>query len=76
MPRADRVIASVRDRAGDVLAFAHAHVLRVVGARWVTLAPGGGAFFVLSPATISVLGWEREEAVVTRWNDAAGDPLA
>ena len=73
--RADRVIEAARARAGDVLAFAHAHVLRVVAARWVGLPAVGGALFTLSPATISVLGWERESPAVTRWNDAAGDPL-
>jgi len=73
--RADRVIQAVRDGTGDVLAFAHAHVLRVVAARWVALGAAGGALFTLSPATISVLGWERDDAVVTRWNDAAGDVL-
>jgi broad specificity phosphatase PhoE len=73
--RADRVIAAVRGRTGDVLAFAHAHVLRVVGARWVGMAPTAGAHFTLAPASISVLGWERETPVVSRWNDAAGDPL-
>ena len=73
--RADRVISRVRDRTGDVLAFAHAHVLRVVAARWVGLPATAGALFTLAPATISVLGWERDTAVVSRWNDAAGDPL-
>jgi probable phosphoglycerate mutase len=73
--RADRVIATVRACRGDVLAFAHAHVLRVVVARWVGLPATGGALFTLSPATISILGWERDAAVVTRWNDAAGDAL-
>ncbi len=74
--RADRVVSRVKQTTGDVLAFAHAHVLRVVGARWVGLPPAAGALFTLAPATISVLGWERDVAVVTRWNDAAGDPLA
>lgn len=74
--RADRVISRVRQTPGDVLAFAHAHILRVVGARWVGLPPEAGALFTLAPATISVLGWERDVPVVTRWNDTAGDPLA
>jgi probable phosphoglycerate mutase len=73
--RADRVIEMTRSRSGDVLAFAHAHVLRVLGARWVGLPARAGAYFTLDPATISVLGWERQTAVVTRWNDAEGDPL-
>lgn len=73
--RADRVIALVRSRAGDVLAFAHGHLLRVVGARWVALGPSAGGLFTLAPATVSVLGWDRDGAVITRWNDAAGHPL-
>ncbi len=73
--RADRVISEVRAQTGDVLAFAHGHVLRVVAARWVGLPATGGAMFTLSPATISVLGWERDVAAVNRWNDASGDPL-
>jgi len=73
--RADRVIASVRAVPGDVLVFAHGHLLRVLGARWVGLPGGAGALFTLAPATLSVLGWEREVAVVNLWNDAAGDAL-
>ncbi len=73
--RADRVIRTVRGRRGDVLAFAHAHLLRVVGARWVGLDGAAGGLFALATATISVLGWERDAAVVTRWNEAAGDAL-
>jgi len=73
--RADRVVALARATPGDVLAFAHAHLLRVVAARWIGLEPTAGALLVLRPATISVLGWERETPVVVRWNDAAGDPL-
>jgi len=73
--RADRVIAAVRARSGDVLAFAHAHLLRVLGARWVGLPATGGALFTLESATISILGWERDVPVITRWNDAGGDAL-
>ena len=73
--RADDVVAMVRAQPGDVLAFAHAHILRVIAARWVGLEPDYGASLVLGPATISVLGWEREVPVVVRWNDGAGDPL-
>ena len=73
--RADRVIATARAEPGDVLVFAHAHLLRVVAARWVGLAAEAGALLSLGPATVSVLGWEREVATLTRWNDAAGDPL-
>jgi broad specificity phosphatase PhoE len=76
--RADRVIARVRDEAapGDVLAFAHAHVLRVLGARWLGLDPAQGAHLVLDAASVSVLGCERETPAVLRWNDTGGDPVA
>jgi probable phosphoglycerate mutase len=46
-----------------------------MGARWVGLDARAGALFTLAPATVSVLGWERDVAVVARWNDAAGAPL-
>ncbi len=74
--RADRVVATVRQQPGDVLVFAHAHVLRVVAARWLGLAPEAGAWFVLDPATLSVLGWEREVPAVLQWNappDTSGE---
>jgi probable phosphoglycerate mutase len=74
--RADRVVAIVRAGGGDVLAFAHAHLLRVVAARWLGLPSTDGALLVLGPAAVGVLGWERETPVITRWNDAAGDPLS
>ena len=67
--RADRVIARARDRAGDTLCFAHGHVLRILAARWVGLEPVEGSRFALATATISILGWERETPVISRWND-------
>jgi len=66
--RADRVIARVRDAGGDAIAFAHGHLLRVLAARWVGLEPEAGALLALTTATVSLLGWEREQAVVRRWN--------
>ncbi len=67
--RADRVIEAARQAGGAVALFAHGHVLRVLGARWVDLPPVEGARLALSTASISVLGWERETAVIERWND-------
>jgi probable phosphoglycerate mutase len=67
--RADRVIALARRQAGDVLVFAHGHVLRVLAARWLAAAPSMGRRFALSTATLSILGWERETPVIERWND-------
>jgi probable phosphoglycerate mutase len=73
--RADRVIDLVRSQQGDVLVFAHAHILRVMAVRWVGLEPELGRMFSLAPATVSILDWERETPVVARWNDGVGDPL-
>jgi probable phosphoglycerate mutase len=66
--RADRVIARARAVAGDVALFAHGHLLRVLGARWIGLSPVGGALFALSTAGVCVLGYERETAVLVGWN--------
>jgi broad specificity phosphatase PhoE len=68
--RADGVIARARAASGDVLCFAHGHLLRILAARWLGLRPNDGRLFNLGPARISVLGWERETAVIDRWNEA------
>jgi broad specificity phosphatase PhoE len=70
--RVDRVIARVRDQEGEALLFAHKHVLRVLAARWLELAPTEGRHLALDTATISVLGWERETPVIERWNEPCG----
>jgi probable phosphoglycerate mutase len=66
--RADRVIGALADAEGDVVLFAHGHVLRVLAARWTGLGPEAGALLALDTATLSVLGYERERRVVRRWN--------
>jgi broad specificity phosphatase PhoE len=68
--RVDPLIAELRASAGDAALFAHGHVLRVLAARWLGLGPEAGALLALSTATLSVLGWEREIAVLRRWNVA------
>ncbi|MFP5318761.1 MAG: histidine phosphatase family protein [Acidimicrobiia bacterium] len=74
--RVDEVIREVRDvldeAESDVALFAHGHVLRVLTARWLGLTPADGRLFALDPATFSLLGYERENPVVRRWNDPAG----
>ncbi len=68
--RADRVIEAVHGGGGDVALFAHGHVLRVLAARWIGLPADHGRLLALSTASISVLGWERETAVIERWNES------
>ena len=71
--RVDRALAEVESAAGDVLVFAHGHVLRVLAARWLDLEPEGGRLFALDPATLSVLGHERETRVIRLWNQSVAD---
>ena len=69
--RAEVVIARALDGTpehGKVALFAHAHILRVLTARWIGLEAHGGSHFVLGTGSVSVLGWEREMRVVTQWN--------
>jgi probable phosphoglycerate mutase len=71
--RADGVIARALAAAGDadgakVALFAHAHILRILAARWIALEARGGELFALGTGSVSVLGWERETRVIERWN--------
>jgi broad specificity phosphatase PhoE len=73
--RVDTLLAELRALPGEAALFAHGHLLRVLAARWIGLPPEGGALLALSTATVSVLGWERETAVVRLWNVPPGSPL-
>jgi broad specificity phosphatase PhoE len=69
--RADGVIARALVAApdgGNVALFAHAHILRILAARWIGLDARGGALFALGTGSVSVAGWERETRVIQSWN--------
>jgi broad specificity phosphatase PhoE len=69
--RADGVIAQALAAApagGKVALFAHAHILRILAARWIGLDATGGALLALGTGSVSVLGWERETRVIESWN--------
>lgn len=67
--RADRVIDRVLTEATDrALVFSHAHILRVLAARWIGEAPAFGERLALDTGTVSVLGWQREARAIERWN--------
>lgn len=72
--RADKVIERVCDVGGTIALFAHAHILRILGARWVGMAPSGGKHLRLDTASISILGYEREAQVIQRWNQLTNGP--
>jgi probable phosphoglycerate mutase len=67
--RVDRVLARARPRLadGDVVLVAHGHVLRVLTARWLGLAPEDGALFALPAGSYGVLGHEHARQVITGW---------
>jgi broad specificity phosphatase PhoE len=69
--RADRIVAELRPLEGDAAVFAHGHLLRMLGARWLELPPEAGGHLALSTATVSVVGWEREIPALWLWNGAA-----
>ena len=74
--RADAVIAKSLAAAntGDAIAlFAHAHILRILAARWIGLPAVGGRLFALGTGSVSVLGFERETRVITKWNHVEED---
>ncbi|MDT7712539.1 MAG: hypothetical protein QOG46_1228 [Pseudonocardiales bacterium] len=72
--RADRVLARVAPllSAGqDVALVGHGHGLRVLAARWLGLAPQGGALLALSAGSISGLGYEHGWPVILYWSLSA-----
>jgi broad specificity phosphatase PhoE len=68
--RVDRVLARVSPLLpdGDVALVAHGHVLRVLVARYLGLAPAYGRLFRLDTGTICTLGTEHDEPVIVTWN--------
>jgi probable phosphoglycerate mutase len=66
--RADRALARLRSADGDVAAFAHGHILRVLTARWLGMPVAAGARFALGAGSVGELGYERDTEVLRRWN--------
>jgi broad specificity phosphatase PhoE len=69
------VLARARAAAGDVLLFAHGHLLRVLTARWLGLPPAAGRLFLCDPTSLGTLGYEHDrpdEPVLRLWNEAPG----
>jgi broad specificity phosphatase PhoE len=66
--RADRVIARLLEAGGDVAVFAHGHLLRVLGTRWIELPAAYGGHLALGTGAICELGYERERRAIWLWN--------
>jgi broad specificity phosphatase PhoE len=69
--RADRVIARLRAVDDRAIVFSSGHILRVLAVRWLGLPPSEGRLFMLSTASISILGYEhgKDEPAVHLWNE-------
>jgi broad specificity phosphatase PhoE len=69
--RADRVIARLRAADDRAILFSSGHILRVLAARWLDLAPSEGRLFMLGTASVSVLGYEHDksEPAIALWNE-------
>jgi broad specificity phosphatase PhoE len=68
--RVDRVLDRARPllERGDVALVAHGHVLRILTARWLGLAPEAGALFPLETGRYGLLGHEHDWPALTGWN--------
>ena len=71
--RCDRVIERIMAVSGDAVVFGHGHALRVLAARWLGQDPRLGGHLVMSTASISILGFERETPAIVRWNEGNSD---
>jgi broad specificity phosphatase PhoE len=67
--RADRAIARALEAGGDAVLFAHGHLLRALGARWIELPAAYGGHLALGTAAVCELGFERKQHVIQLWND-------
>lgn len=70
--RAAKVIEECLRCAGPVLLFSHAHFLRVLASCWLGLEAQAGRLFGMDVASLSVLGFERENCVIRHWNQMVG----
>jgi broad specificity phosphatase PhoE len=74
--RADRVIARLRELERNVAIFSHGHFGRALAARWIGLPVGQAQHFVLSTASLSILGYEHNHAAepaMILWNAVANE---
>ena len=66
--RADRIIARARGEQGNVVLFAHGHLLRVLVARWLEFPASAGRHFLLGTGTLNILSYYHGVPAIKRWN--------
>lgn len=67
--RAHHFLHQVHSLKGKVAIFSSAHFLRVFATQWLGVALDFGSDLVLSPGSISILGYEHLNRVIICWND-------
>lgn len=69
--RADSLLTDLDLVTGNVALFAHSVILRVITARFLDLPPGAGRKLMLSPGSLSVLGYDKvdDSPAIATWND-------
>jgi probable phosphoglycerate mutase len=66
--RLQAVLTRMQQATGDILIFSSAHVLRVLTGCFLKQGPGFGKHLFLKTASISILGYEHQNPVITEWN--------
>ena len=69
--RVDRLIARLRLLEGNIALLSHGHLGRVLAARWIGLTVRQAQHFLLSTASLSILGYEHDlsqEPAIVLWN--------
>ena len=72
--RAERLIARLRMLEGDLAIFSHGHFGRALAARWIGLQIEQAQHFLLSTASLSILGYGHnlaEEPAIVLWNSVS-----
>ena len=71
MARVDRLVAKLKGLSGNVICFAHGHILRVIAARWIEHPVTLASSMLLGTATLSVLSFNHHnlaEPAIRVWN--------
>jgi probable phosphoglycerate mutase len=69
--RVDRLVAKLKGQSGNVICFAHGHILRVVGVRWIDQSLTLATCMLLGTASVSILSFNHnrpEEPAIKVWN--------
>lgn len=67
--RAHHFLHQIHSLEGKIAIFSHAHFLRIFATVWLGEPPAFGNELALSPASISILGTERDGRIIICWND-------